>query len=97
MATEFYKDKSGFIIDSKRVNYYKRIVENRSGYWNEQSVKETKDYLDELVKIDNMSTKRSIKVVCKCTNEQGHKLAKEVWGNKCRLPNRTNKDWRSVF
>ena len=96
MATEFYKDKSGFIVDSKDVNCFKNIIENKSGYWREDSVKTTKDYLDELTKIDNAPTKRSIKIICRCTTEQGEKLAKEV-GGKGRQPNYSHYGWHWVF
>lgn len=32
MAIEFYKDKSGFIVDSRDIDWFKHVVENGEGY-----------------------------------------------------------------
>lgn len=94
MAIEFYKDKSGFIVDSRDIDWFKHVVENGEDYWPKEYIKTVKDYLDEIVKIDNTPTKRSIKIICRCNTKQGEELAIRVWG-KCKLPNYSR--WRWAF
>lgn len=97
MAIEFYKDKSGFVVNSKYIDRCKWISENKEGYWNEDEVEYTKKYLGEVEKLDSSPTKRSIKIICKCTTERGRKLAESVWGKYCRTPDYHGQKWWVVF